>query len=127
MKKVWNITDDPRTDVPASILMLFGRQVPPGQYISVQDAELVNCHKLDGAIASKMVAIGDKPPADYLAAKSPLHLNLKDGHSRAHGIGLSSAVQDAEVSSSVDRAVEAVTSPSDEQDQKPWKNKKSRG
>lgn len=82
MKKVWNITDHPKSKVPASVLMLFGKRVLPGRYVKVEDSQLKNAHKIQKDAAAGLVFVGDKPPADYAAKKTPARARLPKDHVR---------------------------------------------
>jgi hypothetical protein len=86
MAKVWNITDHPGTSLPPRVMMVLGRSIRPGKCINVQDALLVNAHKVNRAVKAGKLFIGPKLPGDYLLAKNRgVKVELPDGVARAHG------------------------------------------
>lgn len=87
MKKVWNITDHPRTGVTPHALVLFGKRVIPGRYVKVEDAQLKGAHKLQKDIDAGLVYVGEKPPTDYATLHNPPRATLPKGHVRSHGPG----------------------------------------
>jgi hypothetical protein len=85
-QKVWNISDDPSTPVPARTLMVLGKTVLPGRFIYVDDKRLARAHKVRKDVEAGLLFIGPKLPAAYLASKqSKVHLKMPAGHKRAHG------------------------------------------
>lgn len=85
MKRVWNVTDDPRTDIRPCSLMIFQKSVAPGRYVNVPDARLAKAKKIYKDSEAGLVYIGDQLPEGYLRAKETIHLKVPEGHARAHG------------------------------------------
>ena len=85
-QKVWNVSDDPSTEVPARTIMVLGRAVLPGRFIYVDDKRLARAHKVKKDVEAGLLFIGAKLPAAYLATKkTKVHLKMPAGHKRAHG------------------------------------------
>lgn len=85
-QKVWNVSDDPSTAVPARIVMVLGKAVLPGRFIYVDDRRLARAHKVKKDVEEGLLFIGAKLPSAYLASKqSKIHLKMPAGHKRAHG------------------------------------------
>lgn len=86
MKRVWNVSDDPRRkDVQPRTLMIFQKSVAPGRYVNVPDARLAKAKKIYQDVEAGLVHIGDQLPEGYLRAKETIHLKVPEGHARAHG------------------------------------------
>jgi len=83
--RVWNISDDPSTKVPAINIVVLGRNLAPGQFVQVDDAQLVNAHKLKKDVARKWLWVGMELPAAYQAFKKPPVARKVEGAVRAHG------------------------------------------
>lgn len=85
-QKVWNVSDDPSTAVPARTIMVLGKAVLPGRFIYVDDKRLARAHKVKKDVEAGLLFVGAKLPASYLASKqSKIHLKMPAGHKRAHG------------------------------------------
>lgn len=85
-QKVWNISDDPSTPVPARTLMVLGKTVLPGRFIYVDEKRLTRAHKVKKDVEAGLLFVGAKLPAAYLTSKqSKIHLKMPAGHKRAHG------------------------------------------
>jgi hypothetical protein len=85
-QKVWNVSDDPSTAVPARTIMVLGKTVLPGRFIYVDDKRLARAHKVKKDVEAGLLFVGPKLPAAYLASKqSKIHLKMPAGHKRAHG------------------------------------------
>jgi len=85
-QKVWNVSDDPSTEVPARTLMVLGKTVLPGRFIYVDDKRLARAHKVKKDVEAGLLFVGPRLPANYLASKqSKVHLKMPAGHKRAHG------------------------------------------
>src|SRR6185295_16578874 len=83
--KVWNVSDHPETDTPATPLVIGGQVVMPGSAAKIPLDVLENPTKLKAAAAAGFVHIGDQPPSDYLKAKHPPRVTLPANVKRAHG------------------------------------------
>jgi hypothetical protein len=85
-QKVWNVSDDPSTDVAARTIMVFGKSVPPGRFVWAEDSRLARAHKIKKDIENGLLYVGALPPKSYLDSKGrKKHLSLPKGHKRAHG------------------------------------------
>lgn len=71
MEKVWNLTDDPRTEGPGITMMLFGKSVLPGRCVKVPEDMVKASKKIQVDIDAGRVAVGRRPPQGYLDAKAP--------------------------------------------------------
>jgi hypothetical protein len=82
MTRVWNVTNDPSTDVLAQNLMVLGKLLKPGQSMQVEEASLKTAHKVTKDVGLKLLAVGKTPPS-YLVAgvKATLPVTV----ARAHG------------------------------------------
>ena len=83
--RIWNVTDDPSTDVVAQKVVVLGKEILPGRFIQVDEAVLERAHKLKGEIDLKLVYVGKNPPARYLAGKKPVKAVLDAEIARSHG------------------------------------------
>ena len=93
MKKIWNITDHPETEVETRVVVVFGQKILPGGYIRVEDEQLVNAHKLEKDIAAGLVSVGDEPPAGYLIAKGVMPAATVKSRVQVHGESLTPAIE----------------------------------
>jgi len=80
MTRVWNITNDPSTDVPAQNLVVLGKLLKPGQSMQVDEARLKYAHKTKKDIEAKLLAVGKAPPS-YLA--TAVMAKLPEGMARS--------------------------------------------
>ena len=85
MTRIWNVTDDPSTDVVAQKLVVMGKEIMPGRFIQVDEALLERAHKLKNEIARKLVYVGKNPPGRYAAVKNPVKATLDASIARSHG------------------------------------------
>jgi hypothetical protein len=83
--RIWNVTDDPNTEVPAQPVVEFGKTIMPGRFITVDEALLATAHKLQDDVANKLVCVGKNPPVSYMTAKVVVNAKLPKGVGRAHG------------------------------------------
>lgn len=124
-QKVWNISDDPSTAVPARTIMVLGKAVMPGRFIYVDDKRLGRAHKVKKDAAEGLLFIGPKLPAAYLASKqSKVHLKVPAGHKRAHGpdkVAKTVAKAAAKVTKTVTKAAVKVEKAEDKKKEKSWK------
>lgn len=81
MTRVWNVSNDPSTDVVPQNLMVRGKLLRPGQSMQVDEASLKNAHKTKKDIEAKLLAVGRATPS-YLAAvgKAMLPAEMARGH-----------------------------------------------
>lgn len=84
--KIWNLTDDPRLDVPAHTRMVLGQKVDPGKYANVSDNALEGATKLQKEIDSGMLFVGEKPPQEYLAALDRARVKFRGKRTHQHGM-----------------------------------------
>jgi hypothetical protein len=66
-------------------VMMLGKTIQPGRFITVDSATLANAHKLNESVAHKLVFVGQTPPTSYVSAKTPMSLSLPKGMTRSHG------------------------------------------
>ena len=66
-------------------VMMLGKTIQPGRFITVDSETLAKAHKLDESVAHKLVFVGQTPPASYVATKTPMSLTLPKGMARSHG------------------------------------------
>lgn len=85
MTRIWNVTDDPSTDVVAQKVVVLGKEIMPGRFIQVDEAVLERAHKLQAEIDQKHVYIGKNPPGRYAAIKKPAKAGLNVMIARSHG------------------------------------------
>jgi hypothetical protein len=85
MTRIWNVTDDPSTDVVAQKVVVLGKEIMPGRFIQVDEAVLEHAHKLKVEIEQKHVYIGKNPPAQYASVKKPAKAGLNPLIARSHG------------------------------------------
>lgn len=72
MTKVWNITDDESNpNVRSQLRMVLGRAVKPGRAVQVEEARLVNAHKVHKDVEAKLLFIGPRPPVSYQQMRKP--------------------------------------------------------
>lgn len=84
--KVWNITDDPRSEHLMEPLVLFGKKVAPGKSVVVPDAVWAKALKSLKAEKEGFLFAGDKLPAEYLVATGRMKAKFAKGGVRTHGI-----------------------------------------
>ena len=82
MTRVWNVTSDPSSEVPAQNLMVLGKLLRPGQSMQVDDKVLKNAHKVTKDVGMQFLAIGKTAPS-YLAAG--VKAELPKTVARSHG------------------------------------------
>jgi hypothetical protein len=68
--RVWNISDDPTTEVPPTHIVVLGKDLAPGQFVQVDDSRLKNAHKLKKSVQRKQLWVGMTPPVHYQAFKN---------------------------------------------------------
>lgn len=75
--RIWNVTNDPSTDVKAQNLLVMGKLLLPGKYMQLDEARLKQAHALQKDIDRKYLLVSKNPPA-YLekASKSVLKKGL---------------------------------------------------
>jgi hypothetical protein len=84
--RVWNISDDPSTKVPAIHIVVLGKDLAPGQFVQVDDSQLVGSHKIKKDVERKWLWVGMELPASYRAFKKPQSAAVPPaGAVRAHG------------------------------------------
>lgn len=83
--RIWNVSDDPKTEAKSQSLLLFGKLVPPGRFVEVDEADLVNAHKLKKQQELGHVYVGKQLPPKYLKSMNPPRAKLPEGIARAHG------------------------------------------
>ena len=127
MTRIWNITDDPNTDVPAQPVVVLGKTIMPGRFAAVDSSLLTNAHKLKEDIANKLVFVGKNPPVTYVQTKSPAKATLDPKVNRSHGALAAVAVTPvaAPVADTTPEADPAPTSDPDPLAPKAQKPKKS--
>lgn len=79
--RIWNVTNDPETDLAPQNLVVLGKLLKPGQSVEVDETYLQSSHKLKSETDAKFLAIGKQPPA-YLARP---RASMPKGSVRAHG------------------------------------------
>jgi hypothetical protein len=70
--RVWNITDDSRTDVVSHTRMVLGKVVKPGRSVMVDQQRLQSATKTLKEISAGLLYVGDVLPAEYLTQKKPI-------------------------------------------------------
>jgi len=114
MQRVWNITDGSRFKGPARVMMLMGKTVDPGRFVTVPEDRIKKAHKLAADVANGAAHIGQALPDWYVREKTTKHVPFPVGHNRAHGAKLeSSPTLKKEVDATVEKAVEQVTTPAE--------------
>src|SRR5512137_3089792 len=70
--RIWNVTDDARTDVTAHTRMVLGKVVKPGRSVLVDASRLEGATKIAKDVKAGHLYIGDTLPAEYLSQKKPV-------------------------------------------------------
>lgn len=84
MTRLWNITDDPNTEMPPQNLVVLGKLLKPGQSMQVDEVALKKAHKTQKNIQDKLLAVGKATPGYLKAAtRASLPAELPRGHGAA--------------------------------------------
>jgi hypothetical protein len=85
MTRVWNVTNNPSTDVKSQNLLVLGKVLQPGQSVQVDEEQLKLAHKIHAAVEAKLLYVGKDAPG-YLARAT--RATLPVGMARSHGAGV---------------------------------------
>lgn len=81
LTRVWNVTDDPATDVDVQNVVCLGQLLMPGRSMQVEEENVVEDRKVQKDVADGYLYIGNEPPA-YLSVP---RVTLPKGTLRGHG------------------------------------------
>lgn len=86
MTRIWNVSDDERTNVRPQTVMVLGKPLKPGKYVKVDEALLKRAHKVKKDVGNKLLFIGLSAPKAYADKKNPPRAKLPKSVNRAHGL-----------------------------------------
>jgi hypothetical protein len=69
--RVWNITDDSRTEVPPHNRMVLGKTIKPGRSVLVDEDRLRMASKVQKEVTMGYLHVGNQLPKSYSAQKQP--------------------------------------------------------
>ena len=110
--RIWNVTDDPATDLVPRILTVFGVAVSPGRFILVDSGRLEGAHKLKKDEEAGLVFIGHQPAYKVPKVRLTLPKEVNRAHHQEGGstaVGLADHVSDLVVPDSLTTSVEDVS------------------